>query len=466
MSSTKKQFNMKSLKPQNIYFIGIGGAGTSALARLLHSWGKNVSGSDEGDDFYLADLKKDGILIHHQFKAENIPTEVELVIYSAVFDDSNLEIQTAKNRGLKLLTYAEALGELTKQFFTIAVCGTHGKTTTTALTTFALAGAEKNPTAIVGAPVIGWEFGGARSGGKEFLVIEADEYKNKLAQIHPLAVILTNLDFDHPDYFKNFTEYQQVFIDFIQRIPRHGQLVACADDKDVLNIIKQANCSITTYGSQEEADAQIIQREINGNKQKIEVLYQEKTYFLEINLFGLHNALNAVGAWLMSFLLSGEAISSADGLNNFLGTKRRLEKKGQIGKKQVDFFDDYAHHPEEIRATLKTLRELYPTRKIIAAFHPHTFSRTKALLTEFARALDLADEVIVLDIYGSAREKLEDNQVSAQDLVNEINQNIQTKAKNLADIIALKKFILENLEDENVFITLGAGDIYKVYDEN
>lgn len=453
-----------SIKKQllNIYIIGIGGAGTSALARLYHSWGRSVSGSDDGDDFYLADLKKEGILIHHQFSVKNIPDHIDLVIHSIAFDDSNPEIAEIKKRGIKLLTYAEALGVLTKEFFTIAVCGTHGKTTTTALTTHTLTACEKNPTAIVGAPVIGWEHGGTQSGGKEFLVIEADEYKNKLAEIYPSAVILTSIDFDHPDYFKDFEAYKKVFIDFIERIPRYGQLVACVNDRDVSTVIKNAHCQITTYGTKENADAQIIMREIIEEKQKIEILYKNKNYFITINLFGLHNALNAVAAWLMSFILTGNEKLSSVGVSQFIGTKRRFEKKGELN--DAILYDDYAHHPEEIRVTLNTLREVFPEKKIIAAFHPHTFSRTKALLVEFARTLELADQVIILDIYGSARENKEENKVSAQDLVNEINQDIQEKAINLKDIKELAKFMKNTLNKDYVFVTLGAGDIYKVYD--
>lgn len=179
-----------------------------------------------------------------------------------------------------------------------------------------------------------------------------------------------------------------------------------------------------------------------------------------INLLGLHNALNAVAGWTMSFLLTGYTELNNQGVANFLGTKRRLEKMGELDGALL--YDDYAHHPEEIRATLNTLRETFPNKRIVAAFHPHTFTRTKALLDSFARMLDIASEVIVLDIYGSARE--EQGGVSAQDLVNEINQGIQKKAINLKDVEELAKFMKNNLTEDEVFVTLGAGDIYKVYD--
>lgn len=459
MSSIMNQKIEKSEK-KHIYFVGIGGAGTSVLARLYRSQGNKVSGSDNGDEFYTTTLEKEGIKIYKNFDKKNVPKNVNFVVHSTAFDDSNVEVAEVKKLGMKTLSYPEALGELTKNFFTIAVCGTHGKTTTTALLTHSLIACEKNPTAIVGAPVTGWEKGGFREGGKDFLVFEADEYQNKLAFYHPNAVILTSLDYDHPDFFPDFEEYKKVFVDFVKKIPAQGILVACGNDRDVLEVAKEAKCRVITYGTKYNFDVHLIDRKMVNGKQKIEVSYDGKIYILTTNLFGLHNALNVVASWIMSFILTGNAELSGQGVAEFLGTKRRLEKKGEFNKALL--FDDYAHHPEEIRATLSTLRENFPGKKLIVAFHPHTFSRTKALLDNFARMLDMADQVIVLDIYGSARET--QGGVSAKNLVDEINQGIQKKAFNLKDIKELVKFMQENLTEKDVFVTLGAGDIYKVYE--
>lgn len=456
-----KVLNLKiNMKKLNIYIIGIGGAGTSALARLYKSQRYNVSGSDDGDGFYDDSLKKEGIEVFKKFDAKNIPKEVDFVVHSTAFNDSNVEIAEVKNRNLKLLSYPKALGEITADYYTIAVCGTHGKTTTTGFTAHTLMSCQKDPTVIIGAPVTGWNTGGFRKGSEEFLVIEADEYQNKLALYHPKSVILTSLDFDHPDFFKDFDDYKKVFVDFVKRIPSQGFLIAYGDDQDVVKVARNAECKVITYGTKHNVDVHITKRKIIRGKQYIEFSYGGKDYDITINLFGLHNALNAIASWTMSFVLTGYVELSNKGVSNFLGTKRRLEKRGKLGETLL--FDDYAHHPEEIRATLSTLREVFPNKRIIAAFHPHTFSRTKALLEGFARMLDIASEVIILDIYGSARE--EQGGVSSQDLVDEINQGIQKKAYNLKDIEELAKFIKENLTEDEVFITLGAGDIYKVYD--
>lgn len=452
---------MKNLeKKQKIHFVGIGGAGTSVLARLYKYWGNEVSGSDEDDGFYTKSLKDEGIKVYNKFNTKNISKELDLVIYSTAFNTNNLEISEAKKKGIKTLSYPEALGEITKNFFTIAVCGTHGKTTTTGFLAHCLSACKKDPTAIIGAPVINWKNSGFLAGKGDLFVFEADEYQNKLSFYFPNVVILTSIDYDHPDFFENFAEYKKVFADFIEKIPKQGYLIACGNDRDVLDVIKKAKCQVITYGTKYNLDVHLIERKTENSKQKIEFSFKGEVYKIETHLLGLHNALNAVASWITSFLITGYVELSKKGIYDFAGTKRRLENKGIFNG--AILFDDYAHHPEEIRATLSTLRENFSQKRIIVAFHPHTFSRTKILLDSFARMLDLADKIIVLDIYGSAREK--QGGVSSQELVDEINQGIQNKASNLKNIEELANFMRKNLTENDVFVTLGAGDIYKVYD--
>lgn len=305
------------MKKLNIYIIGIGGAGTSALAQFYKSRGYNVSGSDDGDGFYDTPLQKEGIKIFKIFAIENIPKEIDFAVYSTAFNDSNLEIAEIKKRNIKLVSYPEALGKVTKEFYTIAVCGTHGKTTTTGFTAHALISCQKDPTVIVGAPVIGWSLGGFHKGGDEFLIIEADEYQNKLAHYHPNYAILTSIDFDHPDFFKDFDEYKKAFIDFVKRISSDGFLVAFGDDRDVIDIARKANCKVITYGTKHSVDVHITERKLIKDKQKIKFTYENKEYEITINLLGLHNALNAVASWVMSFVLTGYTELSNQGVANF-----------------------------------------------------------------------------------------------------------------------------------------------------
>ncbi len=445
---------------KNIYIIGIGGAGTSALALLYKARGYNVRGSDEGDGFYTRILEENNIIVYNSFDAKHIKDDIDMVVHTtAVRIENNEELQRAQELSLPIKTYPEAVGELTKIAQTIAVCGTHGKTTTTMLTAHAFIAANSDPMVIVGSLVPAWKSGAYVGKGKYF-IIEADEYQNKLAFYDPFAVILTNIDFDHPDFFSDNGAYEKVFVDFVRRIPKDGFLVACGDNENVCSVALAANCAVFFYGEDKMNNCRIIRREKNDNGQKITVSFRDKEYIIRTQLFGAHNARNTVAAWLMSFLVTGDAQKSAQGIAKCANAARRFEKKGMLNN--VILIDDYAHHPAEIRATLYAAQENYPSQKIVVAFHPHTFSRTEAFLDDFADALDLADEVIVLDIYASVRET--SGTVSAQNLVAKINQKKKNKAQHIPTIEDLAVWMRENLHDDAVFLTLGAGDIWKVYD--
>jgi UDP-N-acetylmuramate--alanine ligase len=439
-----------------IYIVGIGGAGTSALAQIYHEKGFEVSGSDDGDSFYIGNLRKSDIKIFDNFDELHLSEDIDLVVHTTAIKKNNIELQSARELNLNIKNYPEAVGELTKQYKTIAVCGTHGKTTTTALTTYGLIGAKLQPTALVGSKISEWG-SGAYVGGEEYFVLEADEYQNKLAFYNPFGVILTSVDFDHPDFFEDFEGYKKVFADFVTRIPKNGFLVACGDDDDVRDVALSAKTQVFFYGEKELNNCRIIQRETIVQGQKITVEFRNQKYEIKTQLFGLHNANNVVASWLASFLISNNATKSAQGVWQCSGTARRFEKKGLLNGAVL--IDDYAHHPKEIEATLKTAKEVFQDKNIIVAFHPHTFSRTKALLDEFATSLSLADEVIVLDIFASARETT--GNITSQDLVDKIRCD---KKQNIHNIEDLANWMENNLTENDVFITMGAGDIYKVYD--
>ncbi len=446
---------------KHIYIVGIGGAGTSALARLYVARGYHVSGSDDGDGFYSQSLRAEGIEVFESFLPEHVPKHLSFAVYSTAFRiKENAELMVLSARGVPLYTYAEALGAMTREFYTIAVCGTHGKTTTTALCAHALSGAGNDPSALVGSRVTGWH-GGARIGHGQTFVIEADEYQNKLAHYQPQSVLLTNIDFDHPDFFADFDAYKEVFSAFVKRIPRHGYLVACHDDADVMVVARQAVCNVVTYGEHPEADACIISRKEDGYGQRITLRYRDTEYMITTHLLGRHNAQNVVGAWVMSVLISKDIAGSTKGIADFKGVMRRLERKGVY--RGAVMIDDYAHHPEEIRATLTTLRDNYPRRRIVVAFHPHTFSRTVALLRDFAQTLALADVVLVLDIYASAREVQGD--VCSEDLVDAINALGSNKAQHVPTIDVLARWATAHLTQDDVFVTLGAGDVWTVHNK-
>lgn len=443
-----------------IYIIGIGGAGTSALAKVYHEKGYSVSGSDVGDGFYTKYLAQLNIKAHTQFDAKNIPDNVDLVVYSTAIDDDNVELKEVQTRGVRVLTYPQAVGDVTHEMKTIAVCGTHGKTTTTALVAHGLIATKVKPTVIVGSHITAWG-SGAYVGGDDVFVVEADEYQNKLALYDAHIVIVTSVDYDHPDYFPDEVSYKKVFADFVARVPEGGCVIACGDSETVREVVQGIQAEVIFYGTGDDNDYKIVTRETHEDGQIIHVEKAGEKFEIATKLYGEHNAKNALAAWIVAERVSGDVENATKGIGLCMGTARRFERRGELNGAVL--IDDYAHHPEEITATLRAAREVFPEKRIVAAFHPHTFTRTKALLPEFAKSLDLADRVIVLDIYGSARESK--GSISAEDLVDAVNNISEGKALYVPTITELAPWMQKELSENDAFFTLGAGDIWQVYDE-
>ena len=452
-----------------VHMIGIKGAGMTALAELLVRHGAQVTGSDVAEVFFTdAILAKLGIAVNQSFDPKNIPKEATLVIYSTAYTrEKNEELAAAFDSGIRVMSYPEALGALTEEKLTLAVCGTHGKTTTSALLADTLQYLGKDPAAIVGSRIMSWG-GNALSGRGDYLVIEADEYQNKLAKYSPFAVILTSIDFDHPDFFPDMESYERVFAEFVARIPAQGVLVYCADSASVVRVAGHARCRTVSYGTLPESDFQVVEytpekmgflAEKEMVRQTFSVLRAGETYgTFQLQLAGVHNALNATAvlALLSTLKLDSDRVKNA--LARFSGTERRFEYIGE--RYGALIYDDYAHHPEEIRVTLRAFRDLYPDKKLSVIFHPHTFTRTKALLTEFAQSFDDADFVRILDIYGSAREK--QGGVSSQDMVDLINRFFPGKAEYVSDSQGLPEEIEKTMGRNDVIITLGAGNVWEI----
>ena len=440
---------------KKVYIVGIEGAGTSALAQLYKNLGYEVSGSDNGDHFYWCVLKNTGIKVFPEFNSKNVPADIDFAVRSTAFRDDNPEIAEIKKRNIKLLDYPQALGELFKQKIGIAVCGTHGKTTTTALLGEALRSAGADSTVLVGSNVIGWN-SNIMLGKGEYFAIEADEYQNKLKYYDPWSVILTSVDWDHPDFFPDFEEYKKVFKDFVRKIPKHGFLIVWGDSANTLEIAKEANSRKLTYGYSKDCDYRIIKQE---EEQKFEVFYKEKSLGnFEIKLIGKHNILNASAIIALCHQMQLDMEKVRKSLQNFSGTSRRFEKIGTFN--EAILIDDYAHHPDEIKATLEGAKEHLKEKTIWTIFHPHTFTRTKALLSEFAQSFDNAEKVVIIDIYGSAREQ--QGGVSSLDLVNLINKYQPGKAEYISTIDETVEYLKEKSGQYDVLITMGAGDVWKI----
>lgn len=449
------------------HFIGIKGAGMTALAELLISLGKRVTGSDTAEVFYTdAILRRLKIPVATPFDSTNLPPEAEAFVYSTAYSpEKNPELAAALATGRLTLSYPEALGALTREKMTLAVSGTHGKTTTSALLADVLRTAGTDPSAIIGSEIRSWG-GSALAGHGPFLVIEADEYQNKLAQYQPFGVILTSVDWDHPDFFPTVEEYERVFADFLARIPRHGFAVVCGDHARAAFLARDLGTVRYTYGFLEGNDVRAVGYRVLSETERADGLLQEFSVEFRgerigpfrTRLAGRHNVENALAviATAIHLKLDRELVRQA--IAAFSGTKRRFEYLGERNGALI--YDDYAHHPAEIRATLAAFRDLYPDRFLRVIFHPHTFTRTRALLEEFAASFESADRVTVLDIYGSARETR--GGVSSQDLVDRINRGFLDKADYAADRAALVATLAREMGPNDVIITLGAGDVWQI----
>lgn len=446
-----------------IHCIGIKGAGMTALAELLQSQGVRITGSDTDEVFYTDTiLARLGIVPTQGFMPEHIPEGVDLVIYSTAYNPTtNEELAHALTLGIPVKSYPEAVGMLTEMHQTLAVCGTHGKTTTSALLANTLKGIGADPSAIIGSKIASWG-GSALSGAGQYLVLEADEYQNKLAHYTPFGVILTSVDYDHPDFFPTEESYRDTFKQFVARIPRHGRLVYCFDNSDVIAVAEGATAAKHSYGFVDGADYQITNWEAlkeGEYRQSFEVVSGEKSLgVFRLRLAGRHNALNATAVTALLVELGFEVDVFRDTLGEFVGTERRFEFLGERFGALI--YDDYAHHPEELRTTLRTFRELFPDRTLWAIFHPHTFTRTKALLPEFAQSFDDADKVTLLPIYGSARE--EQGGVSSEDLMQAINRFIPNKADVADDLEVLVGEIEKAMGKQDLIVTLGAGNVWEI----
>lgn len=448
--------------------IGIKGAGMAALAQVLVKRGKRVTGSDTSEVFFTdAILKGIGIAPLEGFSPEHIPHDVECIIYSTSYaPERNEELKAALESDRPVLSYPEAIGSLTHEYLTLAVAGTHGKTTTSALLGHTLAALGEDPTAIVGSKIAAWQ-GGALAGTGQYFVLEADEYQNKLKEYQPFAVILTSADWDHPDFFPDMESYVQVFAEFVKKIPKHGVLVYCSDSTAVSKIAESATCRKIAYGRLEGAEYRIADyaprtAEETADPESLQhfsVLRQDELMGrYALRLAGAHNAENATAVIALLDFLRQDADRVRESLATFPGTERRFEFIGE--RFGTLCYDDYAHHPEEIRVTLRAFRELFPEKQLTVVFHPHTFTRTKALLPEFAQCFADADRVHLLDIYGSAREA--QGGVASQDIVDLMDRFSAGKASVAHDIDALIGELEKTMGRNDVIISMGAGDVWKV----
>ena len=438
--------------------MGIGGIGLSALAGILAAQGNKLSGSDKETSKLTNKLAEYGVTVFEGHKATNIGKNTDLVIYSLAIPATNPELVEAKRLNIPTLTYPQALGELTKNFYTIAICGTHGKSTTTALIAKTLIENNFDPTVIVGTKISELDGQNFRVGQSKILVIEACEYRRAFLNYSPKIIVMHTVEPDHMDYFKDFEDYALAFEQFAQKLPQDGYLFGNLDEEKIHNIIQTRLAkkfppnNIFTYSKDfSRSDFYLSKSDIYHRDLKLGTL--------NMKIPGKHNRINALAAFAVCNTFGIVPKDIIHSLNNYHGAFRRFEVKGKLGRTII--IDDYAHHPTEIMATLSGARELFPDKKVCVVFQPHQYSRTKKLLTGFASAFSDADMVIIPNIY-EVRDSEEDKKaITAESLVEELKKN-HTNVIFGEGFEKTTEYLRKNAHKFDVIFTMGAGDVWKI----
>ena len=446
--------------PISVYFIGIGGISMSGLAEILLSRGFKVSGSDRTSSALTKLLETKGAIVHYGQRAENITSDLDLVVYTAAISKDNPEWVAMEELNIPSLSRAQLLGEIMRNYeIPVAISGTHGKTTTTSMVSEILLKAETDPTLSIGGILKSID-SNIRVGQSEYFVTEACEYTNSFLHFNPKISIILNIEEDHLDFFKDIHEIRDSFHRFAKLLPKDGTLIINAEVERINEITEGMDSPYVTYCFDASFDYHAT-----------DITYDElglptftlcsKNYpdtRVTLSVPGRHNISNAMAAIAFADCIGIDRNIATDALKSFNGPQRRFEKKGEVAG--ITIIDDYAHHPTEIEATLQAASN-YPHKTIWCIFQPHTYTRTKAFLPEFAQALSKADRVVLADIY-AAREK-DTLGISSEDLCNEIKK-LGTTCDYFPSFDEIENFILENCTQGDLLITMGAGDIVKVGD--
>ena len=446
------------LQGRRVHFVGIGGAGLSAIARVLIEQGAQVSGSDLVLSPVAEALARDGARVFAGHRAENVGG-AELVVVSSAVPASNVEVQAARAAGVPVLGRPEFLGRMMDGRVGVAVAGTHGKTTTTAMVASILLEAGCDPTFVVGGVIAGLGTN-ARAGEGSLLVIEADEYDHTILSLKPKVAVLTNVEHDHPDCYPTFADFRAAFEEFTALVPREGLLAACWDDpvaRELGERRRATGAAVTFFGLGQGAElrAEEVRPNFAGGVDFLASRGGEVLGLVRLRVPGAHNASNAMGALAVVDFLGVPFRVARGALTEFRGVGRRFEVKGEADG--VIVVDDYAHHPTEIRATLQAARDRFPERSLWAVWQPHTYSRTVTLLADFVRAFGAADHVVVLPIY-AARET-DTLGVSSASVVAAMQHPDARCARSLDEAVV---WLGTELQPGDVVLTLGAGDGYLV----
>ena len=446
---------------KQIHFVGAGGIGMCGLAELLHNQGYRVSGSDLRDGPTLARLRSLGIPVHVGHSAENLG-DVDVVVYSSAVPPRNAELREAERRGIPVIPRAEMLAEVMRLKEGIAVAGSHGKTTTTSLIAHVLSSAGLDPTAVIGGRVLAPDTAPSttRLGAGELLVAEADESDGSFLRLAPVVAVVTNIDPEHLDHYGSYEALEEAFVSFANRVPFWGLSVLCLDHPGVQAIVPRMTRRTTTYGFASQADlvASNLRSEAPGTRFEVR-RRGERLGEVRLRLPGRHNVLNALATVAVAEEQGVPFATTADALGAFLGIERRFEDKGSAAGVRV--VDDYGHHPAEIRATLSSARESHGGR-IVVAFQPHRYTRTRDLWADFVTAFNDADVLVLTDIYSAGEAKLPGVEAAPLAEAIRVHGHHDVRfAANLDDVVAE---LVAAAREGDLVLTLGAGSISQVGD--
>ncbi len=451
----------------HVHFIGIGGIGMSGLAKLLLAQGKTITGSDLVESPITQDLQRRGVVIAHGHHGEYVDVRTDLVIYSSAVPESNEERRFAKEQGIVERSYAEALGEYTKQFSTIVVTGTHGKSTTTAMLGLILEAAGYDPTILVGSLVPSFPDGNIRIGNSRFFVVEGCEYQANILNLHPESIVLTNIEMDHPDFYRDIDHVRNTFKEFIDRLSGNGLVVLNIDDPQSKMLVTERSI---TFGTDATAQYRIEPEERpslpvppkpgkggwspTGNNVYRKENGDQPIGSIALQIPGQYNRHNALAAIATAMELGIPFATCKQALESFRGIWRRFEHVGSFNG--IDVISDYGHHPTAIAATVQAAKEFYPDRRIVLCYQPHQHARTKKLFNEFVDVFSkLNIPIIIAEVYDVAGRN-EDQAVSSRDLVAAVGLDYAVFAK---DLFEAETLIRKTVVNNDVLIVMGAGDI-------
>ncbi len=453
-------------KVKHIHFVGIGGAGMSGIAEVFVNLGYQVSGSDLMDNQVTQRLAKLGIKVYAGHTSQQIAGADVVVISTAVKPD-NPEVIAAKNKNIPVVPRALMLAELLRLRSGIAIAGTHGKTTTTSLIASILAAADMDPTFVIGGKL---EAAGchAKLGSGEFIVVEADESDASFLYLQPILTVVTNIDEDHMEtYGHDFNRLKQTFVEFVQHLPFYGMAVVCVDDANVRDVLPAITKPITTYGLSEDAQVRAINIQYANHQMKFTAVVgvngSARQLEITLNLPGLHNIQNALAAIAVANEIGVPDVAIVKALLEFKGVERRFQQYGEIkfsAQKSFALVDDYGHHPAEMEATIKAARGAFPGRRLVVAFQPHRYTRTRDAFEGFARVLSQVDVLLLTEVYPAGEDPIV--AADSKSLARSIRVQGKVEPIYIEEVDELSQAILDVVQDGDVVLVMGAGSVAKI----